>query len=462
MKKNIYIITGGTMVHVAPHFSLCAPAYGKVGDEMSEHFIGEILDKGLDDKYEVHVLPTKMAECIVSDYSCYKQFQSIYSQAGLNKLETNEDLSKLVDHLISLPDTRCIVMAAAVCDFEPSVIAEIIDSGIVDNPVFNFGKDQKRLSSRECYSLDLKPSEKILSKIRKARKDIFVVSFKTTSGVGYEETYRRGLESLKQNSSNLVFANDIKTHDNMIITPEEFPYVESTREEAIKTLAEMTISRLELTFNRTGLIEGEPADIQELADGGNIPENFVEVMKYLIANGAFKTFRGKTSGHFGCKVDGMPYERISSIRKVNHNNIFEDGVAKIYRKDGIITAEGGKPSVGEHTQQMIYDELGDEAHSIVHFHCPIRNIIYLPFNTREQKPFECGSNECGVNTATGMTSVGVKGVYAVHLENHGPNIAFHKDVDSSKIIEFIERYWDLSLKEGGIVEELDEFKVDSI
>jgi hypothetical protein len=458
--KKIYVITGGTMVHVSPHFSLCAPAYGKVGDELSELLSGEILDKGLIGKYEVHVLPTKMAEGIADDYSCYQQYKSIYSQAGLKNLETNDDLSKLVDFLLSLEDTRCIIMAAAVCDFEPSSIATIVDTGLVDNPVFNFGKDQARLSSSECYALDIKPSDKIVSKIRKTRKDVFLVSFKTTSGVGRDETYRRGLESLKKNSSNLVFANDIKDGINMVITPEEFPYEEVTRKEALSTLSEMIMSRLELTFNRTELIEGEPANLNELANGGNIPSNFVEVMKYLIVNEAFKPFRGKTSGHFGCKVEDMPFERVSSIRKVNHNNIFKDGVAKIYRKDGIITAEGGKPSVGEHTQQMIYDELGDNAHSIVHFHCPIRtDIQYVPFNIREQKPFECGSNECGINTATGMTSIGIDGIYAVHLENHGPNIAFHKNVDPQKVIDFIEMYWDLSKKEGGIVKEFENHMV---
>jgi len=30
--KKIVIYTGGTMVHVRPHFSLCAPAYGTVGE----------------------------------------------------------------------------------------------------------------------------------------------------------------------------------------------------------------------------------------------------------------------------------------------------------------------------------------------------------------------------------------------------------------------------------------------
>lgn len=457
MEKKIYIITGGTMVHVSPHFSLCAPAYGKVGDDLADYVTGSILDQGLIEDYDVQVLPTRMAESINdSDFSCYDEYLDIYKSAGLKHLETNDDLSKLVDYLIAQPETRCIIMAAAVCDFEPSSIATIVDTGMVDNPVFKFGKDQERLSSSECYSLDLKPSEKIVSKIRKQRKDIFLVSFKTTSGVGRDETYRRGLEGLKKNSSNLVFANDIKDQINMVITPEEYPYEENTREAALKTLADMIMSRLQLTFNRTGLEDGEAADIMKLASLRRIPGNFVSVLRYAIDHNAFKPFRGKTSGHFGCKVEGEDFDRISSIRKVNHNEVFENGMAKIFRgQDGSITAIGGRPSVGEHTQQMIYDELGDNAHAIIHFHCPLRmDLGYIPFECREQKPFECGSNECGLNTASGMTKV-AEGIYAVHLSNHGPNIAFHKDVPAQDLISFIEQYWDLSDKEGGLVKEIE-------
>lgn len=452
--KKIYIITGGTMVHIAPHLSICAPAYGKIGDNLSEEISKHIMDKGLHDEYEISVLPTKMAESIVEDFSCYKKYPLIYESAGLKKLETNEDLSKLVDYLIEQPDTRCIIMAVAVCDFKPSSL-NVLDGKHIYPVIHEFGKNQKRLTSSDNIEIHLTADDKIVSKIRNKRKDIFLVSFKTTAGVGRDETYRRGLESLKKNSSNLVFANDIQEKINMVITPEEYPYEEQTREGAIETLSEMIVSRLQLTFNRTSIIPGDKANLQDLSKSGSIPENFLSVMNSLILNKAFKPFRGKTSGHFGCKVRGKEFDRISSIRKVDHNKILEEGVAKIFVKEGEIVAMGGKPSVGEHTQQMIYDELGDKIHSIVHFHSPIRKgVMYVPFKMKSQKPFECGSNECGTNTASGMVNVGIEGVYAVHLDNHGPNIAFHQDVNPQKIIDFIELYWDLSDKEGGLIKEI--------
>jgi len=450
--KKIYIITGGTMVHVAPHLSLCAPAYGTVGQDLDFKIKTNLNKQEVSNDYKTVLLPTSMV-----DKSPSYEASSVFEDAGIDRLETNEDLSKLVDYLIEQPDTRCIVMAAAVCDFKPEHLTLTNESGESYDDINEFGKNQRRLSSNDKVSLHMAGDEKILSKIRKNRKDIFLTSFKTTAGVGHDETYRRGLESLKKNSSNLVFANDIKDKINMVITPEEFPYEEHTREEALDTLADMIVSRIQLTFNRTGLKEGETAEIMKLASLKKIPANFAPVLRHLIDNGAYKPFRGKTSGHFGCKVEGEEFDRISSIRKVDHNKVFENGMAKIFRDGDKITAIGGKPSVGEHTQQMIYDELGDNAHSIVHFHSPKKDSVsYFPFELRDQQPYECGSNECGINTASGMSPAGkpFDGIYAVHLDNHGPNIAFRKDVDPAKVIEFIDLYWDLSQKEGGLIKEL--------
>ena len=149
--KKIYIITGGTMVHVAPHFSLCAPAYGQVGDDLSEALVLPLMDRDL--PYDVQVLPTRMALSSVQDYLCYKKFESIYKEAGLRHLETNDDLSQLVDYLIAQDDTRCIVMAAAVCDFKPDML-EVNNAGRNESISFRFGKDrsEERRVGKECRS----------------------------------------------------------------------------------------------------------------------------------------------------------------------------------------------------------------------------------------------------------------------------------------------------------------------
>lgn len=446
--KKIFILCGGTVNHVTPHFALSAPAYGTVGEHIYKELKRQIYKDVLYKEYEIVLMPTTMALDIEG---CSQNYYNHLDSAGLKKLETNNDVSKFIDYLIEQKDTRCIIMAAALCDFEPSCIIKTEQN---DQAQFDFGKDQKRLSSDSGYRLEIKPSEKILPKIRQQRKDIFVVSFKTTAGVGRDETYKTGLLSLKKNSSNLVFANDIQDKINMVITPEEFPYESQTREEAIKMLSEITLKRLNLTFeDKTIVQDNVRAFPEELLNENAIPVNWYEVMNYLFENNAFKPLpeTGKTSGHFGCKVVGKPYERITSERKINHNDSFERGMIPVYSyKDGKLIVGGAKPSVGEKTQELIYQELGDKIHSIIHFHCPLIDDNNIVIPQREQLPYECGSKECALNTSLGMIEV-EPGIYAVHLKNHGPNIAFHKDVFFNDVIRFIKKYWNLNDKTGGLL-----------
>jgi len=283
------------------------------------------------------------------------------------------------------------------------------------------------------------------------------------AGDTIEKNYKVGLDSLKKNKSNLVFINDIKNKYNMIMTPEEFVYGFKERQSAVLELSEMIWQRLDLSYHQTVVKGRERANLSKLAKDGNIPENFVKVLSHLTSEKAYKPvevidnskkgakkYRQITVGHFGCKVTGVDkFYRISSVRSSNHNEVMTKGAIEIISEDDrIITVSGGKPSVGEHTQRAMYDLLGDKADSIVHFHCPMREgVINIPI--RPQKPYQCGTDECALNTKEGTSEV-APGIYAVHLEGHGPNIAFSKDIASEDVIKFIDEHWDLSSKEDGL------------
>ena len=65
----------------------------------------------------------------------------------------------------------------------------------------------------------------------------------------------------------------------------------------------------------------------------------------------------------------------------------------------------------------------------------------------------CGSHECGQNTAQGLAEYILDNdqkVYAVHLDHHGPNIVFNSNIDPQLVINFINKYWDLSRKTDGL------------
>lgn len=138
---------------------------------------------------------------------------------------------------------------------------------------------------------------------------------------------------------------------------------------------------------------------------------------------------------------------LTSIRRTNFNDLPKNGLVKIVT-DGpdTVLAYGAKPSVGGQSQRIVFRDHPD-VDCIVHFHCPIRSDSQVP--SVSQKEFECGSHECGHNTSDGLRKFG--NLYAVYLDNHGPNIVFNRNIDPHEVIQFIQSNFDLSEKTGGFV-----------
>lgn len=408
---TIHIFGGGTFSYVRNHLALAAPAFGQTA-----RYITSFYD-------DAHLHLTKMADP-----------NSI--------LVTNEDVERKLDDLIADPTTKVIYFNVALCDYEGSVLIEGPSNGPFTT---RSGKYETRLKTAEGHqTMQLNPARKLIGKIRKERKDIFVVGFKTTCGATSDEQYATALNMLKANSINLVLANDTKTRNNMIVAPEETRYCETTdRDLVLRKLVEMTNSRSKNTFTRSTVVEGEHVPW----NSNEIPDNLRKVVEHCIDRGAYKPFRGSTAGHFAVKVSDT--EVLTSKRKHNYNNLREDGLVRI-EYDGLdkVIAHGYKPSVGGQSQRIIFDEHPD-LDCIVHFHCPTHEIYeYLPTASQEQN--ECGSHQCGKNTSTNLEHIR-DGIHAVMLDNHGPNIVFSRHADPQKVIDFIENNFDLEAKTGGLI-----------
>ena len=256
---------------------------------------------------------------------------------------------------------------------------------------------------------------------------------------------------LKANSINLVLANDTKTRNNMIVAPEETRYCETTdRNKVLAKLVEMVDSRSKNTFTRSTVIPGETVAWQS----AEIPDNLRTVVEHCIDRGAYKPFRGATSGHFAVKVSDT--EVLTSKRKHDYNTLRGDGLVRIEYDDfDKVVAHGFKPSVGGQSQRIIFDEHPD-LDCIVHFHSPMKENAPYNIPQVDQAPNECGSHQCGANTSRNLrefTSY-YEGIHAVMLDNHGPNIVFNRTVPAHKVIDFIEANFDLEAKTGGLVEEV--------
>lgn len=410
--KNIEIIGGGTVSHVRNHLALCAPAYGTTAKQLYY-----LCDKNYVNGFNTNLHLTKMAD------------------PPFSELETNEDVSKLVDKLIADKQTKVIFFNPALVDFDGSICA----SGALGYEwhYTTSGKYEERLKTSEGERLMLlKPADKILGKIRKERKDIFLVAFKTTCGATEDEQFLTGLHLLKSNSCNLVLANDTKERRNMIITPEQARYcVTTNRDEALKTLVDMALSRSKGHFTRSNVVPGHsiPWDVE------TIPHSLKAVVDHCIAKGAYKTFNGSTVGHFAFKKNETDF--ITSKRRADFNQLEKFGMVLCRAtNDDEVVAFGAKPSVGGQSQRIIFKEHPD-VDCIVHFHCPLKYPADL--NVRDQAPYECGSHECGKNTSAGLTTE-APGIKCVYLDNHGPNIVFNHKTNPREVIDFIDEHFDLS------------------
>lgn len=419
MDKQVVIIGGGTVSYVRSHLALCAPAYGTTAKKLKQ------LCMAHSGNLSVNLFLTKMADS-----------EHIYVREG--HLETNEDISRLVDKLIANLNVKIVFFNPALVDYNGSIL-----EGGEDTPS---GKYETRLRTRECPEelMSIKRAPKLVNSIRKNRKDIFLVSFKTTCGATEKEQYLAGLNLLKESSSNLVLANDTKTRVNMIITPEEASYhITKDRDEALKNLVEMAYMRSHLTFTRSTVVAGEPVPWKS----PEVPDTLRNIVDYCIQSGAYKPFRGATVGHFAVKINETTF--LTSRRKTNFNDLDKLGLVKI-QTDGpdSVIAYGSKPSVGGQSQRIVFSEHSD-MDCIVHFHCPLKPGSLVPVVS--QREFECGSHECGQNTSTGLKQFG--NLLAVFLDNHGPNIVFNRNIHPREVREFIEKNFDLTGKTGGFLVE---------
>lgn len=409
--ERIDVIGGGTISHVRNHLALCAPAYGATA-----RFIVDFLHPRVGPRQIIELHLTRMAD----EYS---------------RIETNDDVATLVDTIVADPQSRIVFFNPALVDF---------DGQFGDLPS---GKHAERLQTKHGEQLlIITPTEKLIGRFRKERKDIFVVGFKTTTGASLDEQYIAGLDLLKKNSLNLVLANDPVTRMNMIVTPEESRYgVTNDRENALRQLIEMTLMRAQCTFTRSTVVESPSLSWAD----PRIPENLRTVVDFLIENHAYKPFRGATAGHFAVKVsDGTI---ITTKRKHNYNRVERDMMVLVeYEGDDRVIAHGAKPSVGGQSQRIIFTE-HPEADCIVHFHCPpkVGRLAALNLPVAKQMPYECGSHQCGANTSRNLHNFG--NLKAVYLDNHGPNIVFGRETPAAEVIDFIAENFDLADKTGGVV-----------
>ncbi len=416
----IAILGGGTFEPIRNHLSLSAPAFGTTA---------RMISKYIESFYN---LPQKLYLTKMADSNSF--------------FVTNKDVEDLIDVLLEDKNTKCIVLNVAFCDFRALDIDDI-----------KCGSHAERLITKNGnIDITLTPTDKIIKKIRIKRPDIFLVGFKTTTNKTSEEQFKIGLQFMKSNKCNLLFANDTVTRNNFIITAEESIYGESTnRHTALVELCEIIKLRYDLTYNHSIFNDVDSTNIN------TTPESFQKVIKFLIENGGFieNNGNGFTPGHFCYKLNANSF--LSSQRKANHNKVFDEGMSIVSvshkyndlssidylnENDEIFTVSGKrKASVGARSQWLILKQ-NPGYDCIIHTHNPRKENSLIPIAS--QREFQCGSLECGLNTVNHMAEYSGKygNIKAVYLDKHGANILFSSDTDPNKVIDFIKDNLELGVK----------------
>jgi len=385
--KRVLILGGGTFEPIRNHLALSAPAFGTTAKQIHE------------------MVPN--SELVLTTMAHPDSL-----------LKSNEDVEKHINTLLLDQNVGTIILNVAFCDFKAEPINDVPNG---------FHADRLKTSEGQIPII-LTPTHKIISQIRHKRPDIFLVGFKTTTNKSSEDQFLIALHMMKQTKCNLVLANDTVTRLNMVITPEETIYGETTnRRQALAELVNITLLRNNLTYN--------PSEFRRLPSIsiGTTPNTFQQVIKYLVDNKGFieNNGNGFTPGHFCYKLDNCSF--LSSQRKANHNEVFINGMSLVTVNNDVFTVTGDKKaSVGARSQWLILQE-NPEYDCIIHTHNPLIEGSNIPI--AEQRPYQCGSLECGVNTVTNMKEF--NGIKAVYLNKHGANILFKSTDPVEKIISFI-------------------------
>jgi hypothetical protein len=109
--KNFVVIGGGTVSHVRNHLALCAPAYGTTAKKLHHMFRAKLGVNGAEGSLREYGYWPKDQEFDSRLYLTKMAGQDWSAMEGV-ELETNEDVSKLLDKLIADPETKVIIFRA--------------------------------------------------------------------------------------------------------------------------------------------------------------------------------------------------------------------------------------------------------------------------------------------------------------------------------------------------------------
>ena len=162
---KVIVTSGGTEEEIDPVRVITNKSSGKMGARIAE----ELSMRGA----EVTIIRTR---------------RSVQPTTKMNEVIVSSATEMLTAIKKNISKNGMIIHAAAVSDFKVK-------------------KQKSKISSKSGLKLELIPNIKIISQIKRMKKDIFLVGFKAEHGS--KSLLRKAKETLETNECNMVIANDI-------------------------------------------------------------------------------------------------------------------------------------------------------------------------------------------------------------------------------------------------------------
>ena len=166
--KNVLISLGGTFEEIDPIRGISNRSSGKMGLELAK----EAFIRGAN------------LTILAAHHSV-----SIPKAFNVIDAESSTLMNEKIDELI--PDFDVFIATAAVSDFTP------------------INKEDFKLSSSYNLSLEFEPVAKIIKRIKKINKDIFLVGFKAEYNISEEKMINCAKTQMQEAGTDLVVANDV-------------------------------------------------------------------------------------------------------------------------------------------------------------------------------------------------------------------------------------------------------------
>ena len=186
---NILITCGGTSVPIDNVRSITNFSSGRLGINLAQSFVS-------DQDWNTHFTNSRVSLfCSNFAFNAYKEQVSQvqnHRRSAVHSFTTYDEYAIGLEKIINSYKFDAIILAAAVSDYT----CDPVDG---------------KLSSNDEIMLTLRPTEKIISKIRGWEHDAMLAGFKLTSGDDVSTLLSKMSDSIRKNDCDCVFGNDINS-----------------------------------------------------------------------------------------------------------------------------------------------------------------------------------------------------------------------------------------------------------